>query len=177
MNVRYRSLDFLGFPGYRVGDDGSVWSQWRVGPSGKIGGEWRKQKLTRSARYLAITLHNGPDMVMTIRIHRLVLLAFVGSCPKGMVARHYPNPDGHDNRLENLSWATQKTNMEDRQEHGTVNHGTRNGMAKLTPTKIKRIRSLYATTQYRQKDIAERFGVTQTVVGSIVRREAWSHVE
>ncbi len=35
-SVAYRSLDFLGFPDYRVGDDGSVWSCRKMAGSTKL---------------------------------------------------------------------------------------------------------------------------------------------
>lgn len=51
-------------------------------------------------------------------VHRLVLLAFVGPAPKGMVCCHL-NGDGTDNRLENLRWDTPSNNQRDSMLHGT----------------------------------------------------------
>ena len=56
-------------------------------------------------------------------VHRLVLEAFVGSCPEGMEARHYPDRNPANNCVENLSWATHQINCQDRDEHGTSMKG------------------------------------------------------
>lgn len=50
-------------------------------------------------------------------VHRLVLEAFVGSCPPGMECCHN-NGDPSDNRLDNLRWDTKKSNRQDRNKHG-----------------------------------------------------------
>jgi hypothetical protein len=52
------------------------------------------------------------------KVHRLVLLAFVGPPPAGCEALH---GDGNpaNNRIENLSWGTRSENMYDRVRHGT----------------------------------------------------------
>ena len=53
----------------------------------------------------------------TCRVHRLVLEAFVGPCPPGMVACH-ANDDASDNRLENLRWDTPRENNLDKVRNG-----------------------------------------------------------
>jgi len=60
-------------------------------------------------------------IVKTFSVHRLVLEAFIGPCPKGLQCCH-----GHsgsaNNRLLNLSWGTQeKNNGEDKQRDNTDN--------------------------------------------------------
>lgn len=51
------------------------------------------------------------------RIHRLVLEAFIGSCPRGYECRHL---DGNrqNNKLTNLTWGTRSENAQDRIKHG-----------------------------------------------------------
>jgi len=55
--------------------------------------------------------------------------------------------------------------------------GERNGVAKLTEAKVRRIRALYATGRYTQRQLGEMFGMGQPQVGCIVRQEAWAHVD
>jgi hypothetical protein len=56
----------------------------------------------------------------TFRVHTLVLTAFVGPRPDGMLCRHWPDPDTSNNRLENLSWGTPAENMQDRLAHEVI---------------------------------------------------------
>lgn len=56
----------------------------------------------------------------TVRIHRLVLEAFVGPCPAGLEGCH-GDGDASNNRLENLRWDTPSENNYDSVRHGT--HG------------------------------------------------------
>lgn len=50
-------------------------------------------------------------------VHRLVLEAFVGPLPEGMVTRHL-NGEPTDNRLENIVYGTQSENQHDAVRHG-----------------------------------------------------------
>lgn len=51
------------------------------------------------------------------RVHVLVLTAFHGPRPAGLIARHL-NGNGSDNRASNLRWGTSSENMIDRNGHG-----------------------------------------------------------
>jgi len=57
-----------------------------------------------------------------------------------------------------------------------VLRGTRHGMSKLTESAVAEMRALYATGSFKQKDLATMFGIHQTIVSHILRREAWIHV-
>lgn len=112
--VQYR--DVVGHPGYRVGDDGSVWSQrWYHGST-----EWRPlaPRPTKSG-YLLVALFDGTGRVDR-GVHTLMLEAFVGPCPEGMECRHFPDRDPASNRLANLQWGTRLENAADKRVHGTI---------------------------------------------------------
>lgn len=53
-----------------------------------------------------------------VRVHRLVLQAFRGPCPDGMVCCHFDG-DPWNNAIENLRWDTPKENQLDSARHGT----------------------------------------------------------
>ena len=91
--------------------------------------------------------------------HRLVLEAFVGPCPKGMVCRHL-NGDRQDNRAENLAWGTQVENMQDAIEHGTAARGSRNGQSKLTESIVEGYVVPALKAGAKATDVAERLGVS-----------------
>lgn len=166
--VVYRSLKFLGFPRYRVGDDGSVWSCYR-------NRGWIRVKGRRHPRgHLMVTLvsdkHNSQKYV-----HRLVLLAFVGPCPKGMEARHFPDSDPSNNQLINLSWDTRSRNIRDREIHGTSNHGTRNGRAKTNESQVRQLRKRFAAG-HSVNDLSKEFNLSPRNIRDILSRHTWKHV-
>jgi hypothetical protein len=55
--------------------------------------------------------------------------------------------------------------------------GIKHQFAKLCDGAVKRIRELYATGKHTQAEIGKLYGVTQSTIGMIVRREIWRHVE
>lgn len=124
------------------------------------------------------------------QVHRLVLEAFVGSCPQGCEASHV-NGDAADNRVINLLWESHVDNMQRKVAHGTLNvgprhgsrtrpdrvaRGERSGSAKVTDDEVRAIRALYAAGAGSQRILGLRFGLTQGAVGRIVRGENWAHV-
>lgn len=160
MGVEYR--DVPGFPGYRVGNDGSLWSQWRrlKGNVQSSRGGYRNTTLRR----------DGKDHWRYV--HSLVLLAFVGPRPDGMEARHLDG-DPLNNRLSNLCWGTHAENGVDMIQHGRSVRGERSGMAKLTESDVRYAR-LLAESGKLHREIAAELGVGTRHIGKIVRREIWA---
>jgi hypothetical protein len=164
------------FPGYRVTDDGRVQSCWSCGrrPS-RMTNVWRDLKPAPQHRgHLAVCLVRDHKK-HTRFVHRLVLEAFVGPCPPGMEACHFPNRDPADNRLENLRWDTHLANVEDRWDHGTMLFGETCPGAKLTTSEVLEIRRR-KTQGDRHVDIAADFGISKANVEAIVYRRSWRHL-
>lgn len=180
---RYKRLTFLGFPDYRVGDDGTVWSRlqrrWEGGKYQILKGEWRKLKPSpgdaRGYRY--VNFRTGPNRKKMYAVHTLVLLAFVGPKPTHKhQARHFPNRDPSDNRVQNLSWGTSKENHADQQCHGTRVKGETHPRAVLTDEQVKRIRELHAKGKelgtyhhkYGTRRLAKMFSISSSQAWRIV---------
>lgn len=103
--------------------------------------------------------------------HLLVLEHFVGERP----ARHYGcHNDGVplNCHVDNLRWDTMKANQADRIRHGTDQFGERNACAKLTEAAVVEIRACSG----RAKELAEKFGVTPSLISHIRARRAWRHI-
>jgi hypothetical protein len=173
-SIEYR--DIPGFPGYRVGSDGTVWSCWRHGVGNGIPGEWHELKAFSSGTvgYPAVVL-KGRGKKARRTVHRLVIEIFKGPCRPGQECRHL---DGNplNNRVENLEWGTRVENMADRVGHGTHVQGEKVGSAKLTVADVAAIRVIFAAGGTTKQGLAESFGVTPKLIRDILARRIWRHV-
>lgn len=173
--VEYR--DIPGFPGYRVGSDGSVWTArqkvalgGRNGTRAIVGDAWRK--MTPSPRnkegHLCVVLSDKKSY----HVHYLVLLTFVGPRPEGMECCHSPDRNPANNALSNLRWGTRKSNAADTLEHDTMVYGERNGQAKLTAERVAEMRSDYAAGA-SQASLARKYKVSKTTARRVVTGRSW----
>lgn len=169
--VTYAELPRL--PGYRFGDDGSIWSRWNS--NGKPDREWRRLRsyVSGGSGYPHLTLCVG-GVHQNHLVHRLILEAFVGPCPDGMVACHNDG-DTTNNTIENLRWDTCSANQSDKQRHGTMPRGSGHGMAKLREADIPVIRSL-ERDGWTKTRIAKRFGVDRGTIRFVLEGKTWAHV-
>lgn len=117
--------------------------------------------------------------------HRVSWMIHKGLIPHGMCVLHRC-----DNRKccnpSHLFLGTVRDNaldmvMKGRESNGSLINqatrprGERHGNAKLKEHQVREIRSL-AEHGATQRSIAERAGITQSVVSRVVRREIWRHV-
>lgn len=109
----------------------------------------------------------------TVSVHRLVLESFVGPCPPGMEACHFPDPTRTNNAISNLRWDTRSANYGDRVPHGTVTNGERNGRAKLTEENVREI----LLSSERGSDLARKFNVSHAAVYEIRKGRNWAHLQ
>ena len=112
----------VGYKGYEVSDLGRVRSLDRL-ISTSVGKGYRRiqgrilSPWTHYFGYKVVRLAADGKYV-TWYVHALVLTAFRGSCPDGMVCRHLDG-DPANNCLNNLCWGTQSENLLDEVRHGT----------------------------------------------------------
>lgn len=167
--------DIPGFPGYRVGDDGSVWSQRQKGAGyGRLKPWTPVATRPNKYGYTVVTLYHSRRQYNR-RIARLVLEAFVGPCPDGMEACHFPDPCRSNNALANLRWGTPAQNAADRDEHGHTCRGEASPLSRLNVGDVRLIRTLGNSITER-KEIAWRFGVTPQAIYNIQTRRTWKHL-
>jgi DNA-binding CsgD family transcriptional regulator len=57
---------------------------------------------------------------------------------------------------------------------GSARRGEAHPLHKLTAENVRQIRML--AEGVTQKELAERFGVNQTTIGQILKRETWKHL-
>lgn len=164
--IEYR--DVSDFPGYRVGSDGTVWSQWTT--ASRLG-EWRRLKPNPLHwGHLQVTLKNGGGR-KSLQVHRLILAAFIGPPPTGMEGCHNDGKPGNC-WLDNLRWDTPKSNQADRMRHGTASRGESHGRARITAEQAREIRELRAKGVILRV-IKERFGISNAAIYAIQVGKTW----
>src|SRR5262245_61646852 len=167
---QYRELDALGFPGYRVGSEGTVWQL--------VDGTWvelpqRRTRHRQSKRYPYVQLTRADGRRVTKWVCRLMLEAFVGQPPPGHECRHYPDPEVTNNSIHNLRWGTHSQNCLDYREQKNqraltdeearalgrfiVSVGSLNRARKLTLENVSTIRAAYTAGGATQRELADRY--------------------
>ena len=170
MNTTERWLDCQGYEGfYRVSDQGRVLNLRRQKfLQGTVtNGGYRQVKLTR------------PDKpARSVLVHALVLTAFVGPRPPGLVCDHMSGVK-LDNAVINLEWVTPKENSRRAARAGLLRHNPVRGRdhycAVLNENKVRAIR------KRRERGVpvgvlAREYGVTPTAIGKVLTRRSWKHV-
>ncbi|WP_430393757.1 NUMOD4 motif-containing HNH endonuclease [Brevibacterium paucivorans] len=149
---------------YMVSDHGRIWSHARG----------RVLRPTKRAR--------GGHLVVTLkgrqwRVHRVVMLAFIGPPPEGMEVCHQDG-DPENNHLSNLRYDTHAANVNDRRRHGTHLRGVDIGIAtRFTEDDVRIIRVLHSEGLSYQK-IADMYGIRDRHhIKKIVKRKIWAWVD
>jgi len=110
-----------------------------------------------------------------VHIHTLVCETFHGKkpTPKHQVA--HLNGDSHDNRADNLCWATAVENCSHRVLHGTAVKGENVFGAKLTERDVLDIRTRHSSGE-TYTSLGRKYGVYYTTISKIIERKTWKHV-
>lgn len=149
-----------GYPRYEVSNEGRV---RRVG-TGRILKPW-----TDRESYCIVTLRHENGERRKVRVARLVLAAFTGTW--GQEANHL-NGKKNDNSLVNLEWTDRKGNAAHASRTLLLAHGPAHPQAKLTLGAVRMIRS----SSKLQRELAETFGVSQSVISTIKAHREWRWV-
>ncbi|MEK6878045.1 MAG: HNH endonuclease signature motif containing protein [Nanoarchaeota archaeon] len=81
-------------------------------------------------------------------------------------------------RPSHLFIGTPSDNSRDRENKGRGRNqkGEKHNMAKLIESEILKIRKLYKTGNYLQKELALFFNVSRANIGYIVKNKSWKHI-
>jgi hypothetical protein len=136
-----------------------------------------------SGGYRSVTLYQDGSQEQC-KVSNLVMEAFAGPRPEGLVVRHGTGGQV-DDRLENLCWGTySQNNGVDKERDGTVARGEkngrytkpeatargeRNGRCKLTDVRCTEIVARYAAGGITQRELAAEYSVNQSQISLLVR--------
>lgn len=179
--------DVPDFPEYQVSDLGRIRSKDRMVRGAGRGGtpcmRFKKGRILAGVVISRKEYDYRPETVTVTLcrdghqsrrfVHHLVLDAFIGPCPPGLEGCH-GDGDPTNNRLDNLRWDTHPANYQDSVKHGRARppitpKGQHHYKAILTDEQVREIRRLFATGEYRQRDLAAMFDCHKTVVQRFVR--------
>lgn len=189
---------------YEVSDLGRVRSYAMRGGGEATAPHILTQFIVRRYNAVNLRLGAGPVAQKTMKVHSLVLAAFVGPRPPGMQVNHISG-DKRDNSLANLEYVTPRENalhavrtglapIGDRNgsrlhperhprgdSHPLRNNrdlcarGEANGQARLTPLLVAEIRAAF-DAGVKRAHIMARFGIAKATLYEIGNRTAWSHL-
>lgn len=165
------------FPGYRVGTDGSLWSR-RGHRWATMRKKWTRVKTKRRdsrGRERVCLYVDGRKLPLIRFLHRIVLQAFVGSCPDGMVCCH-ENDNSSDNRPCNLRWDTPKNNAADALRNGRYHLGPANRNSRFTEEQIVEIRRAIAAGA-SCNSLSIITGVSAAAISKIANGKNWAWVK
>lgn len=159
-----------GFAGYKVTENGDVYSTLRP-----KNGFARRLSLSKDKDgYLFLALSQDGRQ-RSMRVHRLVALAFIGEAPPGEPEVRHMDGRLRHNHYSNLAYGTRAENLRDRRRHGNDPIGGRNGRAILNEDKVRVIKVRLAGGE-KQADIARDYKVNKHVISQIATGRNWSHV-
>lgn len=112
---------------------------------------------------------------LSVRVHRLVALTFLGPRPDGAVINHIDG-DKCNNRATNLEYVTLSENALHSTRVLGKKRGSSHNMVRYDEATILEVRRLYATGEWALIELAHRFGISKGHVRQIVQRKNWNHL-
>jgi len=157
------------FPDYEISNFGEVRS-FKLYSDGKI------LNNLNSKEYFSVFLYKDKKRLLK-KIHRLVLETFNPVKNMDNLQVNHINGIKTDNRLENLEWCTHSENMKHAFKNGLQSlKGEKNTQSKLTEKNIIEIFKDLDDGILTQKEISEKFNVSQSTICDIKMNRTWSYV-
>lgn len=109
-------------------------------------------------------------------LHRLLATKFIAN-PDNKTEVNHKNGNKNDNRLDNLEWATSSENskhsMDNIYDTRCKPLHTKNNINEMNACKAKEIRHKWLSGQYKQRDLATIYGISQRMIWNIIHNKMW----
>lgn len=161
---------------YRGEDFGDTYEVSNYGEiRNKLTGKNRKLSLNKQGYYYCV-ISRGRKRKLFIKVHRAVAENFVDG-DKNLVINH-KDCDKTNNYFENLEFCTVAENNKHARENGLVKYqvGSECHKAKLSNEEVIKIREIYKTGEYTQKEIANMFKINADSVCLIVHNKIYTNI-
>lgn len=163
----------LSAEGYAASKCGSIISYHRLEP-------FALKQCRHTMGYRKVQLKVAENTYKGFLVHSLVMEAWVGPRPEGMVINHI-NGDKTDNRLENLEYCTRSFNMEHSYRTGLspkppTKYGAAAPKAKMTDDVVLALRRETDREVGYTDRLAAKYGVTSATVSKALLGRTWRHL-
>lgn len=170
---------------FSVEKDGTVWRLARWTGGGQVSGitYLPKRRAETSSHlkgsYPRIMFKDGEER-RSVNAHRIIwMISNRRPIPPKMEINHI---DGNriNNIPSNLELVTRQQNVQ--HAHTCLcpkkkdQRGEKNASAVVTESQVAEIRAIWATRSLTQREIAEKFRITQSTISAIVLRKSWTHL-
>ena len=154
------------YVGYEASSLGRVRSHRRNNPKILIGG------LDKDG-YQKLIIHQGNNSKpIHKRASAIIAECWIGPRPNGLMVCH-KNGNVADNRPDNLEYKTQKANIHDKYNHGTMTFGEKNCRAVLSNEQVMDV----FTSLESANAIADRLGLkSRAAIDAIRSSKTWTHI-
>ncbi|MFP7224882.1 NUMOD4 domain-containing protein [Priestia filamentosa] len=111
-------------------------------------------------------------------VHRLVAETFLDN-PDGKNEVNHKDANKENNAVDNLEWCTRVDNI----RHSFANNlvfrdkGTERYNSKLDENKVREMRRLFETGNYRISEVARMFSVNRKTADNAIKKVTWQHVD
>lgn len=135
-----------------------------------------KQKVSHDGR-MQISL--SIDKVRSYyNVHRLIAFCFIGEQPSKLHEINHKDGNPQNNFYQNLEWVSKSYNIKHAWQIGLKNQdGEKNPSSKLTEKDVYEIRDLTKHTKLKNKEIAEMYSVSDSLIYQVKTYKIWKHLE